>query len=82
MRALEGHPPKFPQEERLYLLDADRYVSAVRLATGQADRDSITTGGRNQTGNLGCGGGERQSPEAGLLPSHTVLNIVFSRKKT
>jgi cytidyltransferase-like protein len=41
LRALDGHPPKFPQEERLYLLQADRYVKEVRLVTGQADRDSI-----------------------------------------
>jgi len=41
VRAFEGHPPIFPQEERFYLLGADRYVSTVSLATGQADRDSI-----------------------------------------
>jgi len=41
VRALEGHPPKFPQEERLYLLQADRYVKGVRLVTGQVDQDSI-----------------------------------------
>jgi cytidyltransferase-like protein len=27
VRALEGRPPRFRQEERLYLLEADRYVS-------------------------------------------------------
>ena len=41
VRALEGHPPKFPQEERLYLLQANRYVKDVRLVTGQVDQDSI-----------------------------------------
>ena len=41
VRAFEGHPPIFPHEERFYLLGADRYVSTVSLATGQADRDSI-----------------------------------------
>jgi cytidyltransferase-like protein len=41
VRALEGHPPKYPQEERLYLLQADRYVKDGRLVTGQVDRDSI-----------------------------------------
>jgi len=41
VRALEGHPPKFPQEERLYLLQADRYVNEVRLVMGQVDQDSI-----------------------------------------
>jgi len=39
--ALERHPPKFPQEERLYLLQTDRYVREVKLTTGQVDRDSI-----------------------------------------
>jgi cytidyltransferase-like protein len=46
VRALEGHPPKFPQEERLYLLQADRYVKEVRLVTGQVERDSIPQVGR------------------------------------
>jgi len=41
VRALEGHPPKFPQEERLYLLQSDRYVKDVSLVTGQVDQDSI-----------------------------------------
>jgi cytidyltransferase-like protein len=41
LRALEGHPPKFPTEERHYLLQSDRYVKDVRLAPGQADRDSL-----------------------------------------
>jgi cytidyltransferase-like protein len=45
-RALEGHPPNFPQEERLYLLQADRYVKDVRLVTGQVDRDSIPQAAR------------------------------------
>jgi len=40
-RALDGHPPQFPQEERLYLLQANRYVNDVRLVTGQVDQDSI-----------------------------------------
>jgi cytidyltransferase-like protein len=41
VRTLEGHPPNFPQEERLYLLQTNRYVKDVRLVTGQVDRDSI-----------------------------------------
>ncbi len=35
--ALEGRAPRFPHEERFYLLDADRYVSLVSLAASQAD---------------------------------------------
>ena len=45
VRALEGRTPKFPQEERLYLLEADRYVSLVSLAASQADGDSIPQAG-------------------------------------
>ena len=41
VRALEGHPPNFPQQERLYLVQTDRYVKAVRLVKGHVDRDSI-----------------------------------------
>lgn len=39
--SLEGKAPKFPQEERLYLLQAIRYVSQVTLVTGQVDPDAI-----------------------------------------
>ena len=39
--ALEGHPPHFPQQERLYLLQADRYVKDVKLVTEEVERDSI-----------------------------------------
>jgi len=41
LRALEGRPPKFPQQERLYLLQTDRYVKDVILVTGPVDRDSL-----------------------------------------
>jgi len=48
VRALEGHPPKFPQEERSYILQAVRYVKDVRLVTRQVDRDCIpNVGGIN-----------------------------------
>lgn len=39
--ALEGKAPKFPQEERLYLLQAIRYVSRVWLARGVPERDAL-----------------------------------------
>lgn len=39
--ALEGKAPKFPQEERIYLLQAIRYVSRVWLAQGVTQRDSL-----------------------------------------
>jgi len=39
--AFQGRPPSFPQQERLYLLNTNRYVREVSLATGQGDRDSI-----------------------------------------
>jgi cytidyltransferase-like protein len=41
IRALYGSGPKFPQEERLYLLGAIRYVQQVTLISGQTDPDSI-----------------------------------------
>lgn len=41
VHSFDGHPPKYPQEERLYLLQTDRYVKNVCLAMGQVDRDSI-----------------------------------------
>ena len=41
VRALAGDPPNFPQEERLYLLQANRYVKDARLTTGPVERDSI-----------------------------------------
>lgn len=44
-RALKGRPPKFPQEERMYLLQTNRYVTNASLVKGQADRDSIPQAG-------------------------------------
>ena len=41
IRNLEGREPNFPQEERLYMLQAIRYVAQVSLGTGQFDRDSL-----------------------------------------
>ena len=41
LRNLEGREPNFPQEERLYVLQAIRYVAQVTLLTGQFDRDSL-----------------------------------------
>ena len=38
---LEGRPPKYPQEERLYLLGAIRYVDQVTLVTGHVKPDAI-----------------------------------------
>ena len=40
-RSLEGKIPTFPQEERLYLLQAIRYVRHVTLVTGPAEPDAI-----------------------------------------
>ena len=39
--ALEGETPKFPERERLYLLQAIRYVHQVTLMTGQVEADAI-----------------------------------------
>jgi cytidyltransferase-like protein len=40
-RNLEGKFPDFPQVERLYLLQAIRYVKQVSLVTGVFDRDTL-----------------------------------------
>jgi len=45
VRSLEGREPKFPQEERLYVMQAIRYVSRVTLMTGPLDRNAIPLGG-------------------------------------
>jgi cytidyltransferase-like protein len=41
VRALENREPKFPQEERLYFLDAVRYVQQARLFAGPVEPDAI-----------------------------------------
>jgi glycerol-3-phosphate cytidylyltransferase-like family protein len=41
IQQLEGKPPKFPQTEREYLLQAIRYVDRLTLVTGQVERDAI-----------------------------------------
>jgi len=41
VRELTGQPPKFPEAERLYFLNAVRYVSRVLLAGKPANPDSL-----------------------------------------
>ncbi len=41
VRKLEGCPPKFPQEERLYLLESIRHVSRVELVDHLADANCL-----------------------------------------
>jgi cytidyltransferase-like protein len=41
IRALEGKAPKLLEAERVYLLQANRYVGQVTLVTGQVERDAI-----------------------------------------
>ncbi|MGA2491212.1 MAG: hypothetical protein ABSF99_13675, partial [Anaerolineales bacterium] len=50
VRRLDGNPPKFPQEERLYILQAIRYVNQVHLVNQLADRDSLPTQVERYTG--------------------------------
>lgn len=38
---LAGRPPKFPQAERQYLVESLRFVDAVTLCDGPADRDAL-----------------------------------------
>ncbi len=39
--SLDGRPPKFPLAERLYLVQAIRYVSRVTVASGPVERDAL-----------------------------------------
>jgi cytidyltransferase-like protein len=41
VRDLEGHDPKFPQQERAYLVGAMRYVDQVTVVDGPVDRDAL-----------------------------------------
>jgi cytidyltransferase-like protein len=41
IQQMEGKPPKFPQAERMYLLQAIRYVDGLTVVTGQVERDTI-----------------------------------------
>jgi len=41
IQQLEGKQPRFPQEERMYFLQAIRYVDGLTLVTGYVERDAI-----------------------------------------
>ena len=41
LAAADGHAPKFLQEERLYVVQAIRYVHRVTLVTGQSEKDLL-----------------------------------------
>ena len=41
MQAFDGKPPKFPQAERLYFVEAIRYVDHVTLVGGPVERDAL-----------------------------------------
>jgi cytidyltransferase-like protein len=41
VQALEGSPPKFPEQERLYLLQSLRFVDRVTLVRGIIDPDAL-----------------------------------------
>ncbi|MGB8215110.1 MAG: adenylyltransferase/cytidyltransferase family protein [Anaerolineales bacterium] len=49
-RRLDGVSPKFPLEERRYLLQAIRYVDQVHLVDQWLDRDSLPAQGQPYTG--------------------------------
>jgi cytidyltransferase-like protein len=44
-RALAGREPRFPQEERLYLLQAVRYISRLSLVSELSDADALPLSG-------------------------------------
>ena len=39
--ALDGQPPRFPQQERFYFLESIRYVHRVRLSPDRIERDAL-----------------------------------------
>jgi cytidyltransferase-like protein len=43
VQRIEGHGPKFPEDERQYLLEAIRYVSRVTLCRHAVGRDQLCT---------------------------------------
>ena len=48
IQALEGRPPKFPEQERRYLLESLRFVDRVSLASGIIDPDALPDLGEAQ----------------------------------
>jgi cytidyltransferase-like protein len=44
VRSLEGKSPKFSLEERLYMLQAIRYVGSVSVVAGRIERDALPQG--------------------------------------
>jgi len=49
VQALAGHPPMFPEGERLYLLQAMRYVRDVSLVPGLLDPDALPAAAAGET---------------------------------
>ena len=41
IQQIEGKSPKFPQAERMYMLQAIRYVAGLTLVTGHVERDAL-----------------------------------------
>jgi cytidyltransferase-like protein len=50
VRKLDGKAPKFPQEERLYFLQAIRYVNQIHLIDQLAERDSLPAEAKQYAG--------------------------------
>ena len=72
VQGLQGQPPKFPQAERQYLLEAIRYVDRVTLSTGVIDPEAGE--GIGDWG-LGIGECDRPSPSnpQSLIPNPSSL---------
>jgi cytidyltransferase-like protein len=47
---LEGHPPKFPEAERRYILESIRFVNRVEMASGPVDQDRLPLPGGTRPG--------------------------------
>lgn len=79
VRELTGQPPKFPEAERLYFLNAVRYVSRVIPVTRVANPNELPDldGFRPK-----CGWMSRipATRRAGRFAGSAVWSIVFSRR--
>jgi cytidyltransferase-like protein len=78
-RNLDGMPPKFPLEERMYLLQAIRSVNQIHLVDQLADRDSLPRQGEPTFGTWVVKESE-DNPRKRLLCASHGLNYLVVKK--
>lgn len=79
LRALEGKSPKFPEQERQYLLQSLRFVDQVALVPGLVDPDTLPDAPANQCGTWvvdqnSDSRGKRAFAEARGIPYRVIKN--------